>query len=182
MLAISLICYLDAELVDRTDCQALLGVDPGSAPGLAACGELGLQRSEGVPDRQRPALQAGPSQRAHGWAPSPAAEDTGFPRVQGAPCQTPARTCGCCRCCSGRGALREALGPREGPEAARAAGAGVGRDTGGGPLRAEVSACPAGPVPGDEDAHGAWVRVRGRAGQGRSLRTGEAGRRRPHWP
>ena len=42
VLAISLICYLDAELVDRTNCQALLGVDPGSAPGLAACGELGL--------------------------------------------------------------------------------------------------------------------------------------------
>ncbi|KAB0349901.1 hypothetical protein FD754_014758 [Muntiacus muntjak] len=30
---------------------------------------------------------------------SPAVEDTGFPRVQGASCQTPARTCGCCCCC-----------------------------------------------------------------------------------
>lgn len=41
VLAISPICYLDAELIDRTKYKALFGVDPVSAPGLAACGELG---------------------------------------------------------------------------------------------------------------------------------------------
>ena len=41
VLAVSPICYLDAGLIDRTKYQALFGVDPVSAPGLAACGELG---------------------------------------------------------------------------------------------------------------------------------------------